>query len=179
MKKELPKLQFFSETILEKLACQVDNVSALLIAERVSYQKAFQMLHDGKRDLADIYYYAQAQLSAASAGITSLKKKGRFPDSQIEGPSIISLASQRSITSLRSALRDYPRGELSKKALRRARRLMLDCLNSDIAALSQETADLCRQAKVLPEQEQTGEDWRDLAQEMTIKKVPTRDDDLG
>ena len=60
---------------------------------------------------------------------------------------------------------------------------MMDCINSDIAALNQETADLIRKAKVEPEQdepERTGEDWRQLTRDMTIRKVSTdAHDDLA
>ena len=181
----VPKLTFFSETILEKFQCQINNVQSLIIAERITYEQGHKMLGQAHKDLQTLYYRVSAKISKAENELTVLRRKGRFSGKQIAAPSILSLASQRAVVSLQSALRSYGDGQCTRRQLRRAKRLMMDCINSDIAALNQETADLIRKAKVpesgnSKEPEQTGEDWRQLTRDMTIRKVSTdAHDDLA
>ena len=168
-RKAFPKLSFFSETILEKFQTQIDNVQALIQADRITFKQGHEKLHDGKSDLQDIYYYGQCQIEAAQTAIINLRKNGRFQDKQIEAGNLLSLASRRAVVSMRTAIRDYESGELTKRQLRRAKRLMMDCINNDVASINQEMSDTIRSAKVKPKQEEP--DWKAGATDMLISKI--------
>ena len=176
----VPKLTFFSDSVIEKMQCTINNVQSLIIAEQITYEQGHKMLGQAHKDLQTLYYRVSANISKAENELTVLRRKGRFSGKQIAAPSILSLASQRAVVSLQSALRSYGDGECTRRQLRRAKRLMMDCINSDIAALNQECSDLISHAKVIPEDpEQTGEDWRQLTRDMTIRKVSSANDDLS
>ena len=174
----MPNLQFFSVSVIEKMQCQVNNVQALIQSERITYSRGYQMLHDATKDLTTIYYHTTARIGKAHNELTNLRKRGRFLNGAMEAENVLSLASRRSITGMKTAIREYRCGLLTRRQLRRARRLMMDCINQDIASLGQEVSDIIRKTKPEPKKE-VDQDWRDIPEkDMTVQRVSV-DDDLA
>ena len=176
MKKELPKLSFFSETIPEKLTCQINNVQALIQSERITFQRGYEMLHQAQKDNETIYYATSTRIAKAQNEITNLRKRGRFDNGQLKTESILSLASERAVTSMRTAIREYRAGLLTRRQLRRARSLMMGCIDQDNSSLYHEVGDIIRKIKPEPKKE-VDHDWRDVPlKDMEVKKVSACND---
>ncbi len=69
----------------------------LLQSERIIFSKAYQMLHDAKKDMQTIYYRIEGQIGAAESTVTELRKNGRFNHDQLGADNVLSLATRRAI----------------------------------------------------------------------------------
>ena len=177
-KKEFPKLQFFSVSTIERMDCEITRIISLLQSERVTYSRAFTLLHQAKSDTQDIYYFIQAKLSTTEQAVRDLKANGRFHGPEVTCESFISLASKRALVSMRGSIDAYKNGLLTKRALRRQHKMTRDLIDLDVIALNQEFRDVIRKLK--PTDQVKEKPWQEIPEaDMLVKKVHPAHDDLG
>ena len=167
-KSNVPKLLFFSASIAERFDIEIYRVVQLCQSERITFQRANEMLHDGKEDLQTIHYHTQCQISGAETVIIDLRRHGRFNGDQLGSDNILSLATRRAIVSMRSGLDSYKTGVITKRQLRRAHKMMKDLLDQDVSSLCQEIRDAIKNLKAREEKEP----YQEIPEsDMLIKKV--------
>ena len=122
----------------EKMRCEIHRVLQLLQSERITFERAHEMLHQGTKDIQVIYYDVSASLERAKYEVSKLRSKGPFDGRQLQSESVLSLNTVRAIRAMRTALGAFKKGGMSKRQLRRQARVMKDLLDRDAMTLNRE-----------------------------------------
>ena len=150
MKNKKDKLQFFSESLTERIQIEVNRVSQLYKADRIGGIRGHEMLHQATRDINKVFWQVSTMIGKEHQKIDYLHKVKRSMADPLNSQQYFSKPTLESLENLvkesklfRSGLSDYG---LLRKAGILARRLV----RIDSIVLRQDIADLLHKAKRSP-----------------------------
>lgn len=146
-KADKTKLRILSQTNLDRLEIEVNNIVTLYRLGRIRGQQAHQMLHDARKDVEQIFWSASGIVAQGHGKIDFLHKVKNAMGPDIEKGQFMSKPTLKALDDLVRSSKLYRRGVISYAGLRKTSRLARKLVRVDSIVLRQDIRDLTRKAR--------------------------------
>ena len=178
-KKDSTNLQFFSESIKERMQIEINRVTQLYKADRIGGIRGHEMLHQATKDINNLFWQVSAMIGQEHQKIDYLHKVKKAMQNPLEDQKYFSKPTIEALDNLLTTSKFYRIGVSPFSALRKAGILARRLVRIDSRILRQDISDLLYKAKRFTPPEPEGEPHPDemfqdvLPSDMEVKKIST------
>ena len=176
-KKDSTNLQFFNESVLERMQIEINRVTQLYKADRIGGIRGHEMLHSASEDINKLFWQVSAMIGQEHNKIDYLHKVKKAMQHPLEDQKYFSKPTIEALDSLVTVSKFYRAGISPFSALRKAGILARKLVRIDCHVLRQDISDLLYKAKRFTPPEPEGEPHPDEMypdvsfEDMEVKKV--------